>query len=386
MSKSRARGRGRIIHMIDGLGHGGAERLMTPILSGLAKVGYDVQVIALQNKDGNQEAERLKDHGVPVRSLPIDKLKRADQIAAALWALRADKPGLIHAHLQFSIILSGLARCTLGIPSVVTLHTDQSGTGFDRETLRFGLSNAFMNRCCDRVICLTEASKRHAVAQGLDRAPLAVLPNGIDLAPYGAAPLHVRAALRHRLGLAEDDTVLISVAVLRPEKGLDRLIAALDRLVITHPRLKLVIVGDGAQKEALLRQIARAGLENRVLMTGYRTDIPDLLAIADVFVLPTLADALPTVVIEAMASRLPVIASNVGGLPEMIGDDEGQLVPPDNVPALADAIAGVLRDDPTRLAMGARALDRAQIEFSIETQVARLSALYDTLMKPGIKR
>jgi glycosyltransferase involved in cell wall biosynthesis len=183
--------------------------------------------------------------------------------------------------------------------------------------------------------------------------------------------------------------LVLTVSVLRQGKGLEVLIDAAGRVSIGSPapEVRVVVVGDGPAAGAL-RERAAAG-EGRVLFTGFRSDVARLLAAADLFVLPTLDDAFPTVLLEAMAAGLPVIASDTGGVPEIVSargqgrargrestGETGRLVPPGDRAALATAIAELLADAPRRLALGEAGRRRARERFSSDAWLDRLERVY----------
>ena len=175
---------------------------------------------------------------------------------------------------------------------------------------------------------------------------------------------------------------MVSVAVLRKPKGLQYLISALSDVLSLIPDAKLVIVGAGDHGPALHQQVADLELNDSVVFTGTRSDIAGLLAMSDVFVLPTLEDVLPTVVAEAMATGLPVVASDVGGLPEMVVDGTtGLLVPPAVVAALADACSVMLQDPEKAHVMGLAGRDVAKERFDARRQAERLDDLYVSMLR-----
>jgi len=205
--------------------------------------------------------------------------------------------------------------------------------------------------------------------------------NGVDLDTFKPRGEADRRATREDVGVPMEAPVVITVAVLREPKGLQYLIDALGGLLPLIPDVKLVIVGDGDHGPTLRRQTTDMGLDEHVFFTGARSDIADLLAMADLFVLPTLGDVLPTAVAEAMAVELPVVASDVGGVPEMVVNDRnGILVPPGDAPALAAACAGLLRDPERAHAMGLAGREIARDRFSVARQTAQLGDLYRSLL------
>jgi glycosyltransferase involved in cell wall biosynthesis len=232
---------------------------------------------------------------------------------------------------------------------------------------------------CDRVISVSEqAGHYHVKVSGAPRGQVTTLYNGIDLSGFADLDRErERAAVRAELGIPPDANVLVTVAVLRPQKGIQFMIRTLPVILNSHPNTWYLIVGDGAHRETLVAEADKAGVKERAIFAGMRKDIPRLLAASDVFVLPTLTEALPTVLAEAMAARLPIVASRVGGIPEMVVDGHnGCLVEPQNLEQLRAACIHLLVDRENRAAMGADGWKIVQEKFNIERQVDRLEELY----------
>jgi glycosyltransferase involved in cell wall biosynthesis len=188
---------------------------------------------------------------------------------------------------------------------------------------------------------------------------------------------HARSAVRAELGIPRDANLLVTVAVLRPPKGIQFMIRALPAVLVSHPNTYYLIVGHGPHHHALMQEVETAGVEKRVIFAGMRQDVPRLLAGSDVFVLPTLTEALPTVLAEAMAARLPVVASRVGGIPEMIANGQnGFLVTPEDLDGLVSACNHLLEHPEKRADMGAEGWKIARQKFSIDRQVEQLKELY----------
>ncbi|MHC1562408.1 glycosyltransferase [Actinomycetospora sp. C-140] len=198
------------------------------------------------------------------------------------------------------------------------------------------------------------------------RVPEYVVPNGIRI-PELPTPTQ-RAEVRAELGFADDDVVAVIVARITPIKGHDLLLRALARLAPDHPRLKVLVVGEGPLAEERAALAEELGVADRVVFTGLRRDVPRLLAGADLGVLPSKHEGVPMSVIEQMAAGLPVVASAVGGLPDIIGDGtEGYLLPAGDLDALTRRLGELAGDDELRQSFGKAARSRAERDFSIET-------------------
>ncbi|WP_281842199.1 glycosyltransferase [Sinisalibacter aestuarii] len=368
--------------MIDGLGRGGAEHLLTIYAPELQRQGFDMRVVALKDWGESPVAGRLRAAGIAVERLPLAKLRNIGQIRAAMKRLREIGPDVIHAHLEASTVLAGLARIALRVPVVSTLHTLEYPERFNRAGARLWLRDRLLANIFDRVICLSPAIADEARRHGLARAPVVSIANGIDLGAFDANRGKPPEEIRAGLGIPPAARVIVTVAVLRPPKGIDRLIRAMADLVPVQPDLHLLIVGEGEERARLEALTAELGLDHAVTFAGFRSDVADVLRVAELFVLPTLWDALPTVLIEAMAADLPIVASNVGGIPDMVRDGtDGILVPKDDVPALTGAIGAIMGDEAHRQEMARAARERVEAEFSLPIQVGKLADLYRELSK-----
>ena len=187
-----------------------------------------------------------------------------------------------------------------------------------------------------------------------------------------------KLALRAGIGLGPSDLVLITLARLIPAKGVQYLLQAISRLGRSFPTLKLVICGDGPFKGILLELAEKLGLSSKVIFTGFRTDALSLLQAADMFVLPSLSEGLPLSILEAMALGKPVVATRVGGIPEVIDHGKtGWLVPPGNAGALAATLQRALSGGAATLMMAQRARQTVLRRFSIDETVNSWRRLYE---------
>lgn len=198
------------------------------------------------------------------------------------------------------------------------------------------------------------------------RVPEYVVPNGIRI-PELPTPAE-RAEVRREFGFDDDDVVAVIVARITSVKGHDLLLRALARLAPQHPRLKVLVVGEGPLREERAALAEELGVTDRVVFAGLRRDVPHLLAGADLGVLPSKHEGVPMSVIEQMAAGLPVVASAVGGLPDIVGDgEEGFLVPPGDLDALTRRLGDLVADADKRRSFGTLARQRAERDYSIET-------------------
>ncbi|MBA3585933.1 MAG: glycosyltransferase [Gemmatimonadetes bacterium] len=242
--------------------------------------------------------------------------------------------------------------------------------------MRADLNHRAARACVDRYIAVSEEVARRMRARfRVPASKLQVVRNGIDLDRYCRA-----ADPRLRLLLARDEprAVVLTVARLDPQKGHEYLLAAAAAI----PQAVFVFAGEGEERPRLERMARALGVADRVRFLGHRSDIPDLLAVCDVFVLPSLYEGLPLAVLEAMAAAKPVVATAVGGTDEAVTNGKsGLLVPPAEPSALADAIRTVLGDPTVARRLGEAGQARARREFSASRMIREVSGVYEDLLE-----
>ena len=370
-----------IIWMIDSLGPGGAEQLMPTILKNLQEAGFNIRVCALQIRSGNPIASELQRLGLPVDLIPIRNLRQPLNLFHILRYLRLHRPQLLHTQLEFADILGTLAAKILGIPSVSTVHTldvfPEKKSAWGRMKLRWFL----LGRLCNRVIAVSEKTRRHYLQSGgLPPDKVITLYNGVDISRFKNMDAAQTANLRKELRLPLNSSIVMTVAVLREPKGIQFMIQALPRILEQCPDVHYLIVGDGVHRATLSDLADGLAIKKHVTFAGHRTDIPDLLACCDIFVLPTLKDALPTVLIEALAAEKPIIASDVGGVPEIIENGvNGLLVEPGDPSKLAEACLQLLKDNELSTKIVRAGSETLRKHFSIDLQIEQLSRVYEEL-------
>ncbi|WP_175493868.1 glycosyltransferase family 4 protein [Microvirga guangxiensis] len=358
--------------VIDGLGAGGAEKTTSDIAAALTETGIDTTVVYLQGRASNAALEVCDRHNVSTLHVQVSRLWKLREWMALIRSIRKLKPDAIHAHLHYATITSIVVGALLRIRTVVTLHTLDEPNQWSKAGLRLRLMFFLIKYLPCELVCLTNQAK----AMALKYAPtkiksVHVIPNGLNLSEWSSDR-------RVAKGDASDKPmIMLSVAVLRRMKGIHHLIRAHGVLSRRYPNLHLWIVGDGPERENLEYEAELAGNSDKVFFAGHRSDVRELMQSADLFVLPTLIDALPTVIIEAMAAGLPVIASRTGGIPEMVDDGEtGLLVEPANENDLISACERIIQSPKFAESLGRAARDSVERNFDLNTQVERLLVLY----------
>jgi glycosyltransferase involved in cell wall biosynthesis len=299
-------------------------------------------------------------------------------------------PDVVHLHFCVVFSILPLALRAGGVKNVIA--TERISLPFAERSFARDLAARLRNRVClsavKRILAVSGyVRQRLIVSDHVPESMVQVLYNGVDLSrfrPGDEPPARVRA----RLGIPPDGEVVTVVGQLIDFKGLNYLIDAVD-LLRARP-LTVLMAGAGDRRDALAAQARRLGLEDRVRLLGKRDDVQALLAASDLFVCPSVWDeALGNVILEAMGTGLPVVASRVGGIPEVVRDGEtGLLVPPRDAAALAGAIASLLDDPARRQAMGRAGRRVVEEDFSMERAITATVDLYEELagVAPGPAR
>ena len=281
---------------------------------------------------------------------------------------RARGARLVHTHSSVDSWAAGLAAKSLGLPVVRSRHV----------TIPVSRARALVYRLADRVITSGEAVKAVLVAAGVPADKIVAIAPGIDPTRFHRGVSGT--AVRQELGLRGPAVGL--VANLRGSKGHRYFLDAAREVRHAVPEARFVIVGDGVAFADTQRRVRELGLDDAVVMTGFRRDVPEIMAALDVLVLPSIkSEASSQVIPQALAVGTPVVATTVGGSPELIRDGvTGRLVPPSDAPALAAAILALLRDPDDAAAMAERGGEMVRTRYTMDAAMERTVAVYDTLL------
>ena len=316
---------------------------------------------------------RAAAEGFPVRPVPMRGTWDLPSAFALAGALREVRPAIVHWHAARAHALGAIASLLVPGPARVLSRRVVFPV---RRSIGSRLLYA---RPIDRIVAISEAVRDALVRSGLDRAGIDVVPSGIEIPPPGDPA--TRDALRRSLGSAEEEVVGITVAALDDGKGHRELLRALADTAERAPRLRLWIAGDGPRKHELESEAGRLGLGRRVQFLGFRADISSLLQAADLFCLATRSEGLGSSVLEAMAAGLPVLATRVGGVPEIVEEGRtGILVDLDHPADLAEALVRMTEDRGTRERMGQEGRARAGF-FSADRTAEGTARAYRTALE-----
>ncbi len=359
----------RVGHLIKGLGRGGAEALL-PLQVRVApetdfRAGY-----FLPWKDAL--VADLEAAGCPVHCFD------ARSNAAVLMSvgrvrewIRRERLDIVHCHLPLSGIVARVAGAWERVPVVYTEHNL-----LERYHPATRLLNLATWRLLSHVVTVSSEVAQSIESRAGASVAMTVVRNGIDTGTYRAG--RGAATAKRAIGISGDGPVVGTVAVFRVQKRLDRWLAAARRIVRANPSCRFLLVGDGPEKANVEREIARLGLGHAVILPGLQPDVRPYLAAMDVFMISSDFEGLPLALLEAMASGLPVVATPVGGIPEVLRNGGGSMVRGEE--ELAARVGELLERPEERLAMGSRGRKIVETEFGIERMAADLDTVYRAVL------
>jgi len=338
---------------------------------------FEVHVASLQGE--GPLYDEMSSCGLPLTSYPIKGFLRPgtllQQLRFAAY-LRHRSIDIVHAYGFYPIVFA-VPVARLAGRKVVLASIRDSGDPWTRAQRLVQMCASRLAHC---MLVNATAVRARLRAEGHGRRAIAVIRNGVDVDRF--APRPHDEALRSTLGLPPRASLVVAVSRLNPMKGIGDYLKAVALLAGRFEAVRFVIVGDGASRRELEEEARRLGIAGRVVFTGMRLDVAAILSQAAVSVAPSLSEGLSNVVLESMAAGVPVVATRVGGTPEIIGDGvTGLLVPPCDAPALADAIGRLLGNRALAERLGEAGRARAVDHFSMEHMVRLTEELYRALLQ-----
>lgn len=356
--------RPRVLHIVDSLEIGGLERLVHDLAITRGAASTSVACLCALGPFG----EVLRNRGIPVELIGTQ-----GGYIPTVWRMRKHlrriKPDLIHCHNLFSFLNGCTASRLAGnIPLVMTKHgASVPGNGLGSRM------NRVLIRRADVVAVSRQA--RHIMRVWTGNRQVHYIANGISTDAYDHLPTRTEA--RTQLDLPQSSFVIGIVARVTPSKGHQLLIEVFARMRTKIANAMLLIVGDGIGLSEVKAQVGRLGLNSPVRLMGERQDVPTILAAMDVFCLPSETEGMPMTILEAMAAGLPVVASNVGGIPELVEEGRtGFMVGPGAADELEAALVTLANDPERAREMGRLGRDRLWNEFSVKSTLSAYEELY----------
>jgi glycosyltransferase involved in cell wall biosynthesis len=386
--RDRAASRIRVLHVITRLVLGGAQENTLLTTAHLDRARYDVALASgpTAGPEGTLE-DRIPGDIVFARIPELvrhpDPLKDVVALRRLCDLMRRGKYHIVHTHTTKAGLLGRIAARLTRVPIVV--HTPH-GHAFH------GYLNSLGSRALqwverglaawtDRIVCLTEAERQdHLRFRAGPPEKFEVIHSGVDIERFRAARLTSSPHMRRALGLPEDGPLVGCIARLVPIKGVHHLLEAVALVRAAVPQAAVVFVGDGPLRDQLQRRAAALGLDGAVVFLGLRRDVPEIVALCDVVVLPSLNEGMGRAAVEAFAAGRPVVGSRISGIQDVIIDGQtGFLVPPADSDALAHAIIRYLTNPGLADAMGRRAQAGAE-RYSVAEMISKIDSLYAGLL------
>lgn len=376
----RGQERVRVVEVVATGTNGGAQEHVFNLVTRIDRERFDVSAVFLSPGSAVRKLERA---GIQVCVIDTEDDDRAvEALTAHLVGARAQ---VVHNHMYRAEVVgtrAALAVAATGRPRplvISTVHSSRVRSTEDRDLLRA------LTPQMDHLIAVSRAIVAKIADEGRTGSPVSLIHNGVDLQRYSAQ--EACCTLREEYGMPPGSPIVGVVGRLEPEKGHRTLLEAWPLVLAQVPGAYLLVVGEGSRLEALTTQAHDLGVADRVVFTGRRDDVPAVTAALDVAVLPSYREAQGLTILEAMALSRPVVASNVGGIPEMVEDGvTGLLVPPHQPAPLAAAIVRMLTDHPFADVVARAGHDLVHEKFCVEAMVHANAELYETARTPAARR
>lgn len=362
----------KVMQLIHGMYLGGAENVVANIARRADRSRFDIQICCLKEK--GELGEKLEREGVRV-VLPEKAPGRFGKLRALKQLIAAEQPDLLHSHGTSALLQVGPACLTgTGVPLIHTYHFGN----YPHIRKSYLWSDRIFSRLARRCVAVSESQKESVMKHLYVREnKLQVVFNGVPENTFRGDKIS-RAQARRELGYGEDDIVVGCIAVLSRQKGVIYLLESVRELVESDSRLRFLIVGGGRREQELRDQCSQYGLDGKVQFTGYRSDALRLLGALDIFILPSLWEGLPMVLLEAMATELPIVVTDVADNRNIIEDGvSGLVIPPKDPAAISEALRRMAGDMAAAREMGRLAYDTYQARYSDTVMVEQYQSLYE---------
>ncbi len=365
-----------VLHLIQGLEIGGLEIMVVSLLERLDHSRYRPSICCYDSLGSLSQ-------GLPEKGIGVHLLRRRPGIDyfypfKLAKYLKKSKIKILHLHNPTALFYGTLAGRIAGTPCIIyTEHGRDFSSSF-----KVRIANSLLCKMVNRVVVVAEHGKRYLVEhEGVDERRIFKIYNGIDSQKFGRT--HSGKLIRSGLGLHDNQSIIGIVARLDPIKNHTCLIRAMKIIATRLPEAVLLIIGDGLLRTELESLTANLQLQDHIKFLGARSDIAELLSVMDVFVLSSLSEGLSLTLIEACAAAKPIVATDVGGNPEIVKhQSNGLLVPSDQPETLAKTIAEILNDKEKARLMGEFGRKKFQEEFTLNTMVKKYEHMYESCLCP----
>lgn len=366
-----------VLHTESSLGWGGQEIRIFQESLRFTELGYKILIACQEGSEISRKAEMA---GLPVFIVPMRFAGDPVAVSNFLRIIKSEDVDIIHTHSSKDSWIAGFAGRISGTPIVRSRHLTTP--------VKQNWAAAFVYRhLCDTIITTGKYIKESLVRDNkINSGKIISIPAGVDTARYDT---HISGnTVRAELAIENAYPVVGVVAILRNWKGHQYLLEAVPAIVTSYPNAKFLIAGNGPQWDNLQRKIRDLGIEKYVIMMGFREDIPEILASLDIFILPsTASEATSQVIPQALAVGKPVIATNTGGLPEIIEDGiTGLLIEPGNHEAIACAVVRMAENKEEAEKMAVRGREKILKGYTFQRMIDDTSGVYQNILKKAIKK
>ena len=366
----------KILHLISSRGLYGAERVALDLSKGLKRNGHESTIGVIRNSHNPhvEVADEARKNAIGTVIFPCEAKLDVRLIFRIREYAKRNHISLMHCH-GYKSNFYGLFAIPKNIPIVTTNHNWLASHWRLRAYRRF---DSLLIRYFTRIIAVSEGVREEMLRYGVPGEKIRVIDNGIDLTRFSdtISP----ATIREEFGIKKGVTVIGTVGNLGAEKGHVYLLQAAKEIVNSAESVKFIFVGDGPLRAYLENEASELGIGDSVIFTGFRTDIPNLLSTMDIFVLPSVTEGLPMVLLEAMAAKKVIVATRVGAISKVVNNGGGILVEPRDVAGLQNAILSLLESEENRQKYASAGYDTVRTHFSSERMSLEYIDLYDELL------
>lgn len=367
-----------ILYLVNEFADASVNNLILSLIHKLDPVRFEFHVLALKAASGPLESA-FEDAGARVDRLGMRDRLGVGLIQPLVRYIHDHRIQIVHTHVLRPDVLGAAAARLAHCPIIISTKHNPSYT---RQQPVWLARNAVYWPAMylpTHIITVTEIIRQQAIRHlHIHPDRVSTIHNGIEVERFYRPD--ARGPVRASLGFGPDDLVMAFTGRLVGGKGLRKLLPAAQQVMAQHSQVRLLIAGDGPLEGELKQQVRDLGIAARTVFTGFRTDIPQLLAACDLFVLPSAIEGLPLALLEAMAARKPAVAAISGGTPEVITDGEtGLLVPPGDVRALVGALNALVADASWRQCLAERGQQHVRAHFSVDGMIAGHDLLYQSL-------
>ncbi len=369
-----------ILQLISSGGRYGAENVALDLTKTLAEHGCNVTLGVFLNKHkmNTEIADLARQRGITAQMIPCDGRFDRKTIHAIRECVRLRKIDLIHTHAYKADVYGYLAARKLEIPIVATIHI------WSERNLAlhlYGILDRLVLKRFDKAVGVSDeiTARLHQTHVAPNR--IEKISNGINVEMFHSA----KPTLAEEIG--KKDRILVGmVSRLLLEKGTEQFVRAAKQVLEVYPDTLFTLVGDGPHGPALQALSRELGMENNIIFTGQRRDMPGIFASLDIFALPSFNEGMPLVILEAMASKLPVVATKIAGIPELVLHEQtGLLIEAGDTAALRDSILRLIADRALRMKFGAHGQERVQQFYSREVMSRNYLRLYENLLQTRVE-